>query len=107
MLQQQAKYAEAAALYERAARLLSAAGDKEGLLPVLLAFGVLSLQPGAVGREPGRHEALPLACRIAEEKVEVLVAEGNVLVSLCRWDEAVENWERALALAPPEGCGLR
>jgi len=35
----------------------------------------------------------------AEEKAEVLVAEGTVLVSLCRWDEGVESWERALALA--------
>jgi ATP/maltotriose-dependent transcriptional regulator MalT len=32
-----------------------------------------------------------------------LVAEGNVLVSLCRRDEAVENWEKALALAPAAG----
>ena len=34
----------------------------------------------------------------------MLVAEGGVLVSLCRWDEAVEDWERALALAPAGGA---
>ena len=41
--------------------------------------------------------------RLPQEKVEVLVVEGNILVSLCRWDEAVEDCERALALAPASG----
>jgi hypothetical protein len=36
LLQQQMKYGSAASLYERAARLLAALGDKEGLSPVLL-----------------------------------------------------------------------
>lgn len=38
--------------------------------------------------------------RTAEEKVEVLVAEGHVLISLCRWDEGVEIWEHAVAMVP-------
>ncbi len=101
-LQQQTEYAEAAALYERAARLLSAAGDKEGLLPVLLASVFCLFHQGLW------EECLAVLARCrslagsAREKIEVLVAEGNVFVSLCRWDEAAENWERALALAPSD-----
>jgi ATP/maltotriose-dependent transcriptional regulator MalT len=99
-LQQRTEYAAAAALYDRAARLLSAANDKEGLLPVLLssAYCLFSL---------GRWEeslAVLTRCRSfagsAAEKTEVLVAQGSVLASLCRWDEAVENYEKALLLAP-------
>lgn len=100
ILQQQAEYAGAAALYERAARLLSASGDKEGLLPVLLGSAFCLYNQG----HWEDSLAVMTRCRSLasshREKVEVLVAEGNVLVSLCRWDEAVENWERALVLAP-------
>ena len=100
-LQQQTEYAEAVALYERAAGLLSQARDKEGLLSVLLASAFCLFHQGLW------EESLAVLARcrsLAEsvnEKIEVLVVEGNVLVSLCRWDEAAENWERALALAPP------
>ncbi len=101
-LQQQSEYSEAAALYERAARLLSGAGDKAGLLSVLLASVFCLFHQGLW------EESLAVLARCrslagsAGEKAEVLVAEGNVFVSLCRWDEAVENWEKALAIAPPE-----
>ncbi len=103
ILQQHAEYAAAAALYERAARLLSASGDKEGLLSVLLGSAFCLYNQGYW------EESLAIMTRCRslasshQERVEVLVAEGNVLVSLCRWDEAVENWERALALAPAAG----
>ena len=55
------KYAPAAALYERAARLLAAAGDERGASARSARLGVLPLQPRAVGREPGRDEAVPVA----------------------------------------------
>ena len=102
VLRQQTEYAEAAALYERAARQLSAAGDKEGLLSVLLGSAFCLFNQGLW------DDSLAVLARCRSlagslgERIEVLVAEGSVLVSLCRWDEAAENWERALALAPPE-----
>ena len=103
MLQQQAKYAPAATLYERAARLLAADADNEGLLPVLLGSVFCLFNLGQWDESLAVVKRCRSLARLPQEKVEVLVVEGNILVSLCRWDEAVENWERALALAPPEG----
>ena len=102
-LQRQAKYADAGALYERAARLLSAAGDKEGLLPVLLGSAFCLFNQGLWDESLAVMKRCRSLAGSPEEKVEVLMAEGNVLVSLCRWDEAVENWERALVMAPAAG----
>lgn len=102
-LQQQAKYADAGALYERAARFLSAAGDKEGLLPVLLGSAFCLFNQGLWDESLAVMKRCRSLAASPEEKVEVLMAEGNVLVSLCRWDEAVENWERALIMAPAAG----
>lgn len=104
VLQHRTEYAEANTLYERAARLLSAANDKEGLLSVLLssAYCLFSL-----GRWEESQAVLSRCRNLAgspAEKTEVLVAQGSVLASLCRWDEAVENYEKALALAP---AGMR
>jgi LuxR family maltose regulon positive regulatory protein len=103
MLQQQARYAPAAALYERAARLLAADSDAEGLLPVLLGSVFCLFNLGQWDESLAVVKRCRTLARLPQEKVEVLVVEGNILVSLCRWDEAVENWERALALAPSAG----
>ena len=103
MLQQQTEYAEAGELYERAARLLATSGDREGLLPVLLGSAFCLFNQGLWDECLGVMKRCRSLARSPLEKAEVLVAEGNVLVSLCRWDEAVEDWERALALAPPAG----
>jgi LuxR family maltose regulon positive regulatory protein len=103
MLQQQTKYGPAAALYERVAKQLSAAGDNEGLLLVLLGSSFCLYNQGLWDESLAVLKRCRSLARNPREKVEVLVAEGNVLVSLCRRDEAVENWEKALALAPPAG----
>jgi LuxR family maltose regulon positive regulatory protein len=103
MLQQQTRYGPAAALYERAAKQLSAAGDSEGLLLVLLGSSFCLHSQGLWEQSLAVLKRCRSLARNPREKVEVLVAEGNVLVSLCRRDEAVENWEKALALAPAAG----
>jgi LuxR family maltose regulon positive regulatory protein len=100
VLQQQAQYEEASALYERAASLLSKAADKEGLLLVLLGSAFCLYTQGRWEESLAVLQRCQSVARTAEQRAEVLVAEGHLLVSLCRWDEAVENWERALALAP-------
>lgn len=105
VLQQQTEYAQAGALYEEAARLLAATGDKEGLLPILLGSAFCLFNQGLWDESLGVMKRCRALARSPLEKAEVLVAEGNVLVSLCRWDEAVEDWELALALAPPAGRG--
>ena len=106
VLQKQTMYARAGSLYERAARLLSAAGDREGLLPVLMGSAFCLFYQGLWDESLAVMSRCRSLAGSADEKVEVLVAEGSVLVSLCRWDEAVENWERALALAPADGRRL-
>ena len=103
ILQHQAEYKAAAGLYERAARLLSASGDKEGLLPVLMGSAFCLYNQGCWEESLAVMSRCRSLASSQREKVEVLVAEGNVLVSLCRWDEAVEDWEKALALAPTAG----
>jgi LuxR family transcriptional regulator, maltose regulon positive regulatory protein len=101
MLQQQAKYSAAQGLYEQAARLLAAAGDDEGLLPVLLGSVFCLFALGRWEESLAVIKRCRSLARTPQQKVEVLVVEGNVLLSLCRWDEAVEDWEKALALTPP------
>jgi ATP/maltotriose-dependent transcriptional regulator MalT len=105
IFQQQAKYALAADIYERVARVLAAAGDKEGLLPVLLGSAFCLFNQGLWDESLAVMKRCRSLSRSPQEKVEVLVMEGGVLVGLCRWDDAVENWERALALAPAEDRG--
>jgi ATP/maltotriose-dependent transcriptional regulator MalT len=100
ILQHQAEYKIAAGLYERAARLLSGSNDKEGLLAVLLGSAFCLFSQGSWEESLAVMTRCRSLASTQRERVEVLVAEGNVLVSLCRWDEAVENWEKALALAP-------
>ena len=91
MLQQQMKYGAAATLYERSARLLAAAGDNEGLLPVLLGSVFCLFNQGLWEESLAVMKRCRVLARLPHEKVEVLVVEGNILVSLCRWDEAVED----------------
>ncbi|MBN1631822.1 MAG: hypothetical protein JW990_18860 [Thermoleophilia bacterium] len=102
ILQEQGKYAPAAGIYERAARSLAGAGDKEGLLPVLLGSAFCLLNQGLRDESLAVIKRCRSLARTPHEKVEVLVMEGGVLVGLCRWDEAVEDLERALVLAPAE-----
>jgi ATP/maltotriose-dependent transcriptional regulator MalT len=103
IFQRQSKYLEAGRLYEKAARSLSAAGDREGLLSVLLGCAFCLFNQGRWEESLDVMKRCRSLASSIQEKVEVLIVEGNVLLSLCRWDEAVEDWERALALAPAEG----
>jgi ATP/maltotriose-dependent transcriptional regulator MalT len=101
ILQQQGEYTPARSHYERAAQLLSAANDKEGLLLTLLGLTFCLFNQGLWGEGLSVVERCRSLARSTAERVEVLVCEGFLLVSLCRWDEAAENWEKALALTLP------
>ncbi|NLO28778.1 MAG: hypothetical protein GX113_11490 [Actinobacteria bacterium] len=102
ILQERSEHARAVTLYERAAQIINAQGDKEGLLPVLLSLAFCLYTRGLW------EEALAVLTRCrslagtALEKAEILIPEGGLLVGLGRWDEAVEKWEKALAFAPAE-----
>lgn len=102
ILQDRSDYSQAGALYERAAQVVSAQNDREGLLPVLLSLAFCLYTRGLW------EEALTVLTRCRSlagtplEKAEILIPEGGLLVGLGRWDEAVEKWEKALALAPEE-----
>ncbi len=100
ILQAHAGHAQASALYKRAAQLLAARDDKEGLLPVLVSSAFCLSNQGLWEESLAVMKRCRSLARSPRERVEVLVVEGGILVSLCRWDEAVENWEKALALAP-------
>ena len=98
--QLQAEYGLAEVNYDRAAQLLSTANDKEGLLVALLGSAFCIFNQGLWEASLSVLMRCRSLARSPAEKVEVLVFEGHVLVSLCRWDEAAENWEKALALTP-------
>jgi LuxR family maltose regulon positive regulatory protein len=100
ILQQQADYAAAESCYQRASQLLTAADDQEGLLLVLLGRAFCLYNQGRWEESLAALGRCRQLAQTVAQKVEVLVAEGNVLVGLCRWDEAVENWEKELALSP-------
>jgi ATP/maltotriose-dependent transcriptional regulator MalT len=102
ILQAHAGHAQASALYKRAAQLLAARDDKEGLLPVLVSSAFCLSNQGLWEESLAVMKRCRSLARSPRERVEVLVVEGGILVSLCRWDEAVENWEKALALAPTD-----
>ena len=99
-LQQKGDYPEASRIYERATRMLSASGDREGLFLALLG-SVFCLHMQSRWKEclAVLERSHKIADR-ADEKAEVLLVEGQILISLCRWDKAVENWEKALLVAP-------
>ncbi len=102
MFQQQAKYEYAINLYEQAARNLTANGDKQGLLPVLMSTAFCLFNQGLWEESLDVIQRCRSAAGSSQERVEVLLTEGTVLISLCRWDQAVEDLERALALASLE-----
>ncbi len=102
ILQDKTAYSQAGVQYERAARLLAARGDKEGLLPVLLGSALCLFNQGLWEESLAAMKRCRALAVSPRDKVDMLVVEGAVLVSLCRWDEAVENWEKAVALAPSE-----
>lgn len=59
----------------------------------------------ALGRWEVSLQILLRAEKAAEapsERAEMMSATGNVLLSLCRWDEAVDRWEMALGSARGE-----
>ncbi len=102
ILQQRSNYTLARSSYERAAQLLATTkDDKEGLLLALLGLTFCLVNQGLWRESLSVLERCRPLARSSTEKAEVLVCEGLVLVSLCRWDEAAENWEKALALVPP------
>lgn len=104
ILQEQAEYAQADTLYQRAARLLAAGDCRRSLLPVLLGSAYCLFNQGRWEESLAVMKRCRSLAGAPREKAEVLVVEGGVLVGLCRWDEAVENWEKALVLHP-EGSG--
>ncbi len=106
MLQGRSRYLEAGRLYERAAQLLSLAGDREGLLAVLLGVAYCLFNQGRWEETLDVVTRCRTLAQTPHEKVEVLIVKGNVLLSLCRFDEAVEDWERALAIVPDAGRAL-
>lgn len=100
ILQDRTEYARAVDCYEQAARLLAARGDREGLFPVLLGSALCLFNQGLWEESLAVMRRCRAVAGSPRQRVDALIAEGGVLVSLCRWDEAVENWEKALALAP-------
>lgn len=102
VLHEKGNYSQAGLLYEEAARLIAAGGDKEGLLPVLLCSAACLFGEGRWEESLAVMDRCRNLVRSPAERSEVLVMEGGILVALCRCDEAVENWEKALLIAPAD-----
>ncbi|MCL5735321.1 MAG: tetratricopeptide repeat protein, partial [Actinobacteria bacterium] len=90
---------EAEGLYRMASGLFEADDDRVGLLQAKVGQAFCLYM---TGRWEDSLDALSRAESVAardEERTEVAVNMGNVLLSQCRWDEAVERYEKALSLA--------
>lgn len=100
ILQGQGSFVEAATVFRDAARRAQRMSPPEGLVQALLgeAFCLYML-----GRWDDSLHVLGRAEKVASgsaEKAEIMCVTGNVLLGQCRWDEAVEKWESALAVLP-------
>ena len=102
ILQRRRAYLEAESLYCRAAGLLNNGEGKSGLLPALLGSAFCLFNLGRWEESLAVLMRCEMLARSPSERAEVLAASGNVLLSLCRWDEAVARWEAALAIVPDE-----
>ena len=101
-LQGSGSYAEAEPAYAQAARRFE--GDRESAAAVKARLGQ-AFCLYLCGRWEDSLAALKRACssaRESHERSEVFVATGTVLLSQCRWDEAVEHFELALVTADPK-----
>lgn len=102
VLQGKGQFAEAEVLYGSVAAGLKAEGDVAGYFQALTGRGFCLY---ALGRWEESLHVLSRAEKVADtprERAEIMGASGNVLLSLCRWDEAVDRWEMALASAGGE-----
>jgi LuxR family maltose regulon positive regulatory protein len=101
-LQGQGSYLEAEPAYSQAARRFEGDHDLSAALGARLGQAFCLY---LCGRWDDCLEALKRAqssARASNERSEVFTASGTVLLSQCRWDEAVENFELALVTADPE-----
>lgn len=101
LLQSKARFSEAQPLFRSAARLLERAGE-DGIVQAFLGEAFCLYVLGRWEESLGVLRRAEAAARSPDEKSEVLCNMGTVLLNLCRWDEAVERFEVALAQQLPE-----
>lgn len=99
VLQGRGEYRQAEPLYRAAAQLFEEPDDRGGLFQTLVGRAFCLYMTGRWDdslASLGRAEQVAAS---ADERAEVQQNTANVLLSRCRWDEAVERYEAALALA--------
>lgn len=102
LLQDRGSYVSAQSLYRSAARLFQAANETTGQLQSLLGEALCLY---VLGRWEECLTLLNRAERLTSsplQRAEVLCNSATVLLALCRWDEAVERLEFALAQSRPD-----
>ncbi len=100
LLQSRAKFEEARPLFRSAARLLGHSPSRDGLLQALLGEALCLYVLGRWEESLSVLRRAEGTASTPSEKSEVLCNMGTVLLNLCRWDEAVERFEVALAQHP-------
>jgi ATP/maltotriose-dependent transcriptional regulator MalT len=97
ILQAQGSFEEAAAAFRKAARHFEHTSGSEGLVQALLSEAFCLYMQGRWDDSLKVLDRAEKAGTSPAERVEILCSKGNVLLGQCRWDEAVEKWESALA----------
>jgi LuxR family transcriptional regulator, maltose regulon positive regulatory protein len=95
-------HGEAAPLYRAAAREMERTGGGEGLVQAYLGEAFALFMTGRWEDSFASMERAERLAGSARERAEVLCAIGHLFAVKCQWDEAVERWEEALTVVPPE-----
>jgi len=99
ILQGRGEYQAAEPLYSAATKLFEGAEDRPGTLQTLVGRAFCLYMTGRWDDSLASLSRAEQVAVSADERAEVQQNMGNVLLSLCRWDEAVERYEAALVLA--------
>ncbi len=86
-------------LYRAATRLFEVAEDRPGTLQTLVGRAFCLYMTGRWDDSLASLARAEQVAVSADERAEVQQNTANVLLSQCRWDEAVERYETALTLA--------
>ena len=102
VLQRRSDFSAAESAYAAAARVFERTSDRLGLFQARMGQAFCLYMSGRWEDSATVLQQVERWAVSPAERAEVRATRGNVLLSLCRWDEAVEHFEAALATVTGE-----
>ncbi len=97
IIQRRGCFVEAEPVYAASARLFEKTGERLGQLQARMGQAFCLYMSGRWDDSEATLRLAECCAATPSERAELRATRGNVLLSLCRWDEAVEHFELALA----------